>query len=257
MTANLIQGDELDPTVGEKRARVCWMLARLVAVAVFFICAGLVFWQSFVHTVHRGTLAVPNLVGEGPDIAAQTAHDLGVQIMIDGPGVFTSMTPPGSIAQQDPPPGFHVKVGSTVKVRLSLGGERIRIPNVHGESLHGGLRALEQVGVEPGRRSQLDGQATGDRIIATDPAVDSEIAPDTAVDLLVNVSPATTVWVMPSLLSHPLEEVRPFCRGHQLRLGQVHEVEYPGLVKGLVLRQYPPAGSPVSRNDIITVWVSK
>jgi len=233
------------------------MLARLVAVLVFFVCAGLVFWQSFVHTVHRGTIAVPDLVGESPDVAAQTAHDLGVQIVVDEPGVFTATTPPGSIADQDPPAGFHVKVGSLVKVRLSLGGERIAIPDIRAESLHGGLRALEQVGLKPGRRSQLDGQANGDRIIATDPAVASQIAPDTEVDLLVNVSPATTVWVMPSLLSRSVDTVRPFCRGHQLRLGQVHEVEYPGLAEGLVLRQYPPAGSPVSRNDIITVWVSK
>jgi len=233
------------------------MLARLVAVLVFFVCAGLVFWQSFVHTVHRGTIAVPDLVGESPDVAAQTAHDLGVQVVVDEPGVFTATTPPGSIADQDPPAGFHVKVGSLVKVRLSLGGERIAIPDIRAESLHGGLRALEQVGLKPGRRSQLDGQANGDRIIATDPAVASQIAPDTEVDLLVNVSPATTVWVMPSLLSRSVDTVRPFCRGHQLRLGQVHEVEYPGLAEGLVLRQYPPAGSPVSRNDIITVWVSK
>lgn len=233
------------------------MLARLVAVLVFFVCAGLVFWQSFVHTVHRGTIAVPDLVGESPDVAAQTAHDLGVQVVVDEPGVFTATTPPGSIADQDPPAGFHVKVGSLVKVRLSLGGERIAIPDIRAESLHGGLRALEQVGLKPGRRSQLDGQANGDRIIATDPAVTSQIAPDTEVDLLVNVSPATTVWVMPSLLSRSVDTVRPFCRGHQLRLGQVHEVEYPGLAEGLVLRQYPPAGSPVSRNDIITVWVSK
>lgn len=233
------------------------MLARLVAVVVFFVCAGLVFWQSFVHTVHRGTIAVPDVVGESPEIAAQTAHDLGVLIVIEEPGVFTTATPQGNIAQQEPPPGFHVKVGSTVKVRLSLGGERIAIPDIRGESLHGGLRALEQVGLEPGRRSQLEGQATGDRIIATDPAVGSVIAPDTEVDLLVNVSPATTMWVMPSLLSYPLQDVRPFCRRSQLRLAQVHEVEYPGLVNGVVLRQYPPAGSPVSRNDIIAVWVSK
>ncbi len=233
------------------------MLARLVAVVVFLLCAGLVFWQSFVHTVHRGTLAVPDLVGESPEAAQQTGHDLGVQIVIDEPGVFSTKTPPGIIADQDPPPGFHVKVGSVVKVRLSLGGERIAIPDIRAESLHGGMRALEQVGLKPGRRSQLDGQGNGDRIVATDPAVASEIAPDTEVDVLVNVSPATVVWVMPSLLSRSLEQVRPFCRGHRLRLGQVHEVEYPGLTEGLVLRQYPPAGSPVSRNDVITVWVSK
>lgn len=233
------------------------MLARLVAVPVFLVCAGLVFWQSFVHTVHRGTLAVPDLVGESPEIAQRNGHDLGLQIVIDEPGVFTTLTPPGSIADQEPPPGFHVKVGSMVKVRLSLGGERIEIPNIRAESLHGGLRALEQLGLKPGGRSQLEGEGNGDRIIATDPAIASEIAPDTEVNVLVNVSPATDIWVMPSLLSRSLDTVRPFCRGHRLRLGQIHEVEYPGLAEGLVLRQYPAAGSPVSRNDIVTVWVSK
>ena len=176
------------------------MLARVVAVAVFLLCAGFVFWQSFVHTVHRGTLAIPDLVGESPEAAQRTGHDLGLQIVIDEPGIYTTTTPAGTIADQEPPAGFHVKAGSVVTVRLSLGGERIAIPDITAESLHGGLRALEQVGLKPGRRSQLDGQGTGDRVIATDPAIGTEIAPDTEVDVLVNVSPASELWVMPSLL---------------------------------------------------------
>lgn len=233
------------------------MFARAIASVVFVACAGIVFWQALVHTVHRGTVAVPDLRGESAERAEQTAHDLGLLVTVEEPGVFTTSNPPGTVADQDPPPGFQLKAGSSIAVQLSLGGERVTIPSIQGESLQGGSRGIEQVGLQPGRRSLLDGQASGDRIIATDPTIGATVAPATEIGLLVNVAPERKVWVMPSLLSRARNEVRSFCRSHKLRLGQVHEVDYPGLPSDLVLRQYPPAGSPVSRSDIITIWVSQ
>jgi serine/threonine-protein kinase len=233
------------------------MIARLAAAAVFVICSGIVFWMALVHTVHRGTLAVPDLRTISLESAERLAHDQGLTVVVEEPGVFSTTTQPGAIADQDPPPGFHVKTGSVVTVRLSLGGERVEIPDISGESMQGGLRGLEQTGLGPGRRVRLNGQTGGDRILATEPPIGSEVAPATAVNLLVNVAPEHGLWVMPSLLSRSRDEVRRFCRANQLRLGQIHEVGYPGLPSGLVLRQYPPAGSPLSRGDIITIWVSR
>jgi serine/threonine-protein kinase len=233
------------------------MIARLVAVLVFLACSGVVFWVALVHTVHRGTLAVPDLRSIDLESAERLAHDQGLRVVVEEPGVFSTATPPGAIADQEPRPGFHVKTGSVVKVRLSLGGERIEIPDIHGESMQGGLRGLEQTGLHAGRRVQLNGQASGDRVLATEPPIGTEVAPTTEVNLLVNVAPVRELWVMPSLLSRSRDEVRRFCRASQLRLGQVHEVSYPGLGSGLVLRQYPPAGSPLSRGDIVAIWVSR
>jgi serine/threonine-protein kinase len=233
------------------------MTARLVAVLVFLACSGVVFWVALVHTVHRGTLAVPDLRSIDLFSAERLAHDQGLSVVVEEPGVFSTTTPPGAIADQEPRPGFHVKTGSVVKVRLSLGGERVEIPDVNGESMQGGLRGLEQTGLVAGRRVQLNGQASGDRILATEPPIGAEVAPATEVNLLVNVAPVSELWVMPSLLSRSRDAVRRFCRANQLRLGQVHEVAYPGVGSGLVLRQYPPAGSPLSRGDIIAIWVSR
>jgi serine/threonine-protein kinase len=233
------------------------MLARLVIAVVFLACAGVVFWLALVHIVHRGTLAVPDLRGETLEQAERLAHDVGLTLAVEEPGVFSTATPPGAIADQEPAPGFHVKTGSAVTVRLSLGGERVEIPDIRGESLQGGLRGLEQTGLSPGRRVQLNGQSGADRILATEPPIGNEAAPNSEINLLVNVAPERELWVMPSLLSRSRDAIRSFCRNHQLRLGQIHEVSYPGLPPGLVLRQYPPAGSPLSRSDIVTIWVSK
>jgi beta-lactam-binding protein with PASTA domain len=87
--------------------------------------------------------------------------------------------------------------------------------------------------------------------------VGSLTAPGSKVDVLLNVAPDDEYWVMPSLLSRTAGAVRRLCLQQQLRLGQIHQVTYPGLQSGVVIRQYPPAGSQLSRSDIITIWVAE
>jgi serine/threonine-protein kinase len=233
------------------------MMSRLAAAVVFSVVAGVVFWYALSHTVHLGTLSVPDLRGMEVTEAQRHTHDMGLKLELDQPGVFSAELEPGTIAAQDPHPAFHVKSGSTIRIRLSLGSERVAVPSLETESLQGALQALKQVGLQPGSQALIRGQTRGDSIVATHPPVGSTVPPGSEVRLLINLSPRDQLWVMPSLLSHSLAEVRRFCRQNHLRLGQVHEVDYPGLATTSVLRQYPPAGSPLARSDIITVWVSR
>jgi len=233
------------------------MARRLLAAIVFLLCGGVVFWFALVHTVHRGTLAVPALEEETLEEARQQVHDLGLELTVEEPGLFSTTVPPGLVASQEPPPGFHVKAGSPITVRISLGGETAVVPEVRGSSLKTAQREVEKAGLRPGLRARVEGQGTGDHVIATGPPVGQEVAPMIPVDLLVNTVPRRQLWVMPSLVSQPMERVERFCRTNRLRLGQAREVEYPGIPSGVVLRQYPPAGSAVAPSEIITVWVSR
>lgn len=233
------------------------MALRLLTTAIFLVCAATVFWFALVHTVHRGTLAVPDLGGNSLEEARQHAHDLGLELVVEDPGVFSTAFVPGAIAYQEPPPGFHVKAGSSVTVRISLGGERVTVPEVRGSSLTTAEREIEQAGLLTGRRARVEEQGAADRVIATGPQVGLDVAPQTRVDLLVNAATAAPLWVMPSLISQQLPRVESFCRSNRLRLGQARVVDYPGLAGGIVLRQYPPAGAPLAASDIISVWVSR
>jgi len=233
------------------------MAVRLLALAVFLPVAAVVFWFALVYTVHQGAMAVPDLRGSSVEDARAVAHDLGMEVEIEDPGVYSASIPAGGVAAQRPHPGFQVKAGAKVTVRLSLGNERVSIPDIYGESLQSALRGLEQLGLPVGARIGVEGLAGPDQVIATGPPMATEVPPGTAVDILVNSTPRDDLWVMPSLMSRNVSLIRRFCSAHGLRLGQVHEVSYPGLSSGLVLRQYPPAGSPLSRSDIISVWVSR
>ena len=233
------------------------MLTRVAAVLVFIACATVVSWQALVHTVHRGTVAVPELIGQTQEQAERNAHDVGLGVDVEEQGVFADQIEAGAIATQQPRPGFHVKTGSTVRVRLSLGSRRAEVPDVRGESLQSSELGLQRVGLVPGARAYVDGMTGADRVLATDPPIGANSVPGSEVDVLVNRTPAVELWIMPSLLSRSTEQVRRLCLAYQLRLGQIHDVNYPGVAPGTVLRQYPPAGSPVSRADIITVWAAQ
>ena len=128
------------------------MAARFLALIVFFPVSGVVFWFALVYTVHQGAMAVPDLSGVTIEEARTVVHDLGMEVAIEDPGVFSASIPAGTVAVQRPHPGFQVKAGAKVIVRMSLGNERIEIPDLYGESLQSALRGLEQLGL-PSRRT--------------------------------------------------------------------------------------------------------
>lgn len=240
-----------------RRGRFLPMIGKLVVAGFFFLAAGVSGWFSLVYTVHLGTVSVPELRGLSDQEAESQAHDLGLVVEFDDVGVFSQKISPGLVAAQNPLPGFHVKTGSIVRVNRSLGDEQISVPPVHGESPHAAIRALENAGLTTGMRAEVFGQGGADSVLETNPAVNTRALPEAKVDILTNRSPAQPMWVMPSLLSQPLKAVQSFCGQHRFRLGRIHEVEYPGITSKIVLRQYPPAGSPFSRSDIITLWISR
>ena len=125
--------------------RLAGVLSKLVVVFVFACTAGVVAWFSLVYTVHLGTVAVPELRGATQAEADLSAHDLGLLMVVDEAGAFSDTIPVGHVAHQKPLPGFHLKAGSTVHVRLSLGDEQTLVPAVYGDSLQAAIRTLEEI----------------------------------------------------------------------------------------------------------------
>lgn len=229
----------------------------LCALAVGGVAAGVMFWLALVHTVHRGTVAVPTLIGMEIEEARRTAHDRGLVLHVDSEGVFNPEVPSKRVGAQEPVPGFHLKSGAAVTVRPSLGRRRAEVPAVAGVSLQAAARDLEAEGLRVGRQVEVGGEAAGEVVLTTRPPAGSMVGPDEEVSVLLNVRPQRRTWVMPSFLSHDEASVRRFCRRHAVRIGQIHQVVYRGVAPGVVLRQYPAAGSPLSRSDIISLWVSR
>ena len=77
------------------------------------------------------------------------------------------------------------------------------------------------------------------------------------VSLLVGVPPPPPQYVMPDLIDQPLEQVRPALEAKHLNIATVKYEDYPGIPNGVIIRQFPLRGAPVSARDAISVVVSR
>jgi beta-lactam-binding protein with PASTA domain len=83
------------------------------------------------------------------------------------------------------------------------------------------------------------------------------VAAQTPVSLLVGVATPPPTFIMPDLIDRPLEKIRPYLEAHGLIVSNVKFEAYPGIRDGIIIRQFPLRGAPVSARDPITIVVSR
>lgn len=234
----------------------CWgtfFFAILVVLAFGF---STYVWFNFF--IRGKSVSTPNLVGKSVAEAKAICSDIGITLDID-PKVRrnSDKVPAGSIAWQNRTPGATnlIKRGTTLKVELSAGPLILRVPDFSGQREGTAVLRLGQQNLKIGSISYVDAAQAG--VFAADPPQGTVVGAQTPVSLLVGVSAAGPPYVMPDLIDHSIDEVRPFLEGHGLTVGTVKFEAYPGLRDGIIIRQFPLRGAPVSPRDPITLVVSR
>jgi beta-lactam-binding protein with PASTA domain len=214
------------------------------------------FWFTFF--VKGRSLPTPNLIGRSIADARRITGDLGVAIEVDQQHRRNSdKVPVGHIVWQNRTAGAtsFIKRGSTIKVELSAGPLVLRVPDLAGQSPGTGMLRLGQQNLKRGELAYVEADARG--IVAADPPAGTVVAPQSGVSLLVAVPPAASRYVMPDLIDQRLDVVRPALEARGLNVSTVKYEAYPGIANGIIIRQYPLRGAPVSSRDPISVVVSQ
>ena len=214
------------------------------------------FWFTFF--VKGRSLPTPNLIGKSVAEARRITGDLGVELQVDESHRRNSdKVPVGHIVWQNRPAGAasFIKRGSTIKVELSAGPLVLRVPDLVGESPGTGMLRLGQQNLKRAELAYVESDARG--ILAVDPPAGTVVGPQSGVSLLVAVPPSAARYVMPDLINQRLDVVRPALEGRGLTVATVKYEAYPGIANGIIIRQYPLRGSPVSSRDPISVVVSQ
>ncbi len=142
--------------------------------------------------------------------------DLTAKIVIESSSEITE----GNVIRTDPEAGVSVEEGSTVTVHVSSGVETVVVPKIEGMGLEDATKALKAAGLELGTVIQRNdkGLAAG-TVISASEAAETEVAPDTVVNLVVasgkvtltdlvgwTVEAATTNLTDLGLTPEPVEE---------------------------------------------------
>lgn len=233
-------------------------LENALFALVVLACFGLSTYFSFNFFVKGTSLPTPNLINKSLADARAICSDLGVKLTVGESKRNSDKVAAGNIVWQNRTPGAtsFIKRGTTIKVELSAGPLVLSVPDLQGQRPGTAILRLGQQNLKPGNVTYYD-SAGVQGIVAADPPAGTIVPAQTAVSLLVAAPLAPAAFVMPDLIDQPLDSVRPYFEAHGLAVSSVRFEAYPGIPDGIIIRQYPLRGAPVSARDAVTVVVSK
>jgi beta-lactam-binding protein with PASTA domain len=201
-------------------------------------------------------VAVPSLAGRALADANALAAQRGLALRIEGRR-HDAAVPAEHVVAQEPPPGGTLKAHRAVRVWVSLGPRRVSVPPIEGGSARTARIALEQAGVPVARVVEIEDTATEGTVLVQRPPPGEADLSSGGASLLVSRGPAGASYVMPDLIGREAGVVIAALQAAGLKVSDVRYRTYPGVEPGIVLRQTPLAGHPVSPRATLSLDVSK
>src|SRR5215831_18450182 len=169
--------------------------------------------------VHGREVEVPDVRGKTPSEARHAAEDLSLATQIDRQ-YYSANVPEGRVLSQTPGPGTVVRRGWELRLAVSVGPQRVAIPQVVGESQRAASIILQQRGLDMTTSELRLSGATPGQVLAQDPPANAVDVAAPKVSLLVGKdSPAA--YLMPSFLGRPLGSVTVEIKDAGFVLGKV------------------------------------
>jgi beta-lactam-binding protein with PASTA domain len=235
----------------------------LVKIAAVLGLAGVLFgvggYVAVLMALSGEEIQVPDVVGMPSEDAESLLVASGLVVELDDIEFSDEDIPRGHVLRQNPPSGTSIKRQRGITLTLSSGLAHVYVPDTAGDIFTRAQIALQQQDVEIDYIARVNSREYAeDRVIAQQPDI-SEVEPGSTISarLLVSLGPPPTVYVMPELIGHPVDQVRPFLESHGFRLAPVRERSDQGVPPGTVINQQPSPGFQVTVGDVITLVVSQ
>jgi len=154
--------------------------------------------------IHGREVTVPDFQGKTPTEARRIADDTGLAAEIERE-YYSPTVPRGRVLSQMPAAGSVVRRGWELRLALSLGPQRVAIPQVIGESERAAAINIDERGLDAGSIAtvQVSGVPAG-QVLAQNPPPNATDISVPKISLLVAQEPAPQAFVMPSFIGQPL-----------------------------------------------------
>lgn len=235
----------------ERRLLSLWILGFLGAFLAGYLVAALVLFPAPFFSATKPT---PRLLGlEQPDAEAtlsQAGFDVGDVERITHPSAAR-----GQVVWQDPPPGVGVPEGTAVTLWVSIGPQRVPVPDLAGYDEDLARRLIEAAGLRVDRVESTQAPLPRGVVVATRPSAGATITPGGAVTLVVSVG-APTITV-PDLTGLTREEAGAALARTELQLGRANQRTSLTATAGTVIAQDPAPGTLTAPGTVVNVVLAR
>src|SRR5271169_4519774 len=169
--------------------RLQWVLRMALLLFVLSSVAYLSALTAMRFAVQGREVAMPDVVGKKAFTAQQILRARSVGLKVED-RIFSNL-PVDTVVRQSPPPGVRVKTGQSAHVVLSLGPQKVTIPQLQDRSLRAAQVELLRGGMQIGEVSSayLPGDTAAGTVTEQDPAPGNTDVTGPHVDLLVSLGP--------------------------------------------------------------------
>ena len=178
--------------------RFLWMALLLLIVALLSALTAMRL------AIHGREVTVPDFQGKIPSEARRIADDAGLDVQIERE-YYSPAVPRGRVLSQMPAAGTVVRRGWELRLALSLGPQRVAIPQVIGESQRAAAISIDQRGLELGSTAtvQVSGIPAG-QVLSQNPPPNATGVAAPKISLLVADALSPQAFVMPGFIGQPL-----------------------------------------------------
>lgn len=229
------------------RERLHWIFRMSL---LLFILASVAFLSALTamrFAIQGREVAMPDVVGAGAAQARQVLRGRGLGMKAEDR--IYSQLPLDAVVRQSPPSATRVKIGQDVHVVLSLGPQKVTIPQLQQRSLRAAQVELLRGGMQLGEVSSayLPGSAP-DTVVQQYPAPGATDVSSPHVNLLVALGPRPPAYVMPELFGLSVGEAESKLAAAGLKISKVTvspAAGASGAPHGSVIGQTPSRGQRV------------
>ncbi|MGA9631530.1 MAG: PASTA domain-containing protein, partial [Candidatus Acidiferrales bacterium] len=237
------------------RDRLHWVLRMSLLLFILSSVAFLSALTAMRFAVQGREVAMPNVVGVKAAKAQQMLAQRGIGIRVEDR--LYSALPLDAVIRQSPQANMQVKVGQNAHVVLSLGPQKVTIPELEDKSIRAAQIEMLREGLQLGEVSSAYlPEYPADVVIEQDPTPGTTHVTSPHVDLLVSLGPPPAAYVMPSLIGMPAAEAESKLNAAGLRVAKLAAANVPNAVSGAIIDQTPASGQRVDPNTPIELQVA-
>jgi len=222
--------------------------------AGWFVSAG----TEVALTVSKGpatTVVVPNVVGMARSQAqsALTSVLLAVGVEADA---YSSTLAAGTVLSQYPAPGTEIPSGTAVNLVVIRGVAPVPVPSVVSLTREQASSNLSAAGLALGSVTETySAKIAAGRVISQNPATGVEVAPGTAVSVVVSLG--TTQTMVPNVVGTTRNMAEYSLINAGLIMGSVTLGTSAAVAPGEIISQNPAAGAQVSAGSSVSLVINR
>jgi serine/threonine-protein kinase len=225
---------------------------RIILLALILLAlAGVLVYFLLLNGESTPRALVPSVIGKKESKATAILEAAGFKVSTSA--VPRGNTPAGTVFEQDPTAGSRAPTDSTVKITVSVGLGKAKVPDVVGSELAEARKELEDAGFRTSVTEQHSDRVRKGIVIGTDPPAGTHL--ERKQTITIRVSSGPRLVEVPSVVGLGQGEAEGAIRQAGL-VPRVHQQESTQ-PKGQVIDQIPDGGSSAQRGDSVTIVVSR